>query len=343
MFLNALAVSQASSLASHRKQKIEEGKSINIKDDLSKQGWCAVEIPPQTGKLVVVTGAASGLGYEIALALAQGCADVIVAGRNEARGREAAGRIRLLAPRALVRFEKLDLAELESVNAFARRLVTAGRPLDLLVNNAGVMALPKRRVTADGFEMQLGTNYLGHFALTGLLLPLLRLSRRPRVVQVSSLAHRFGKIHFDNLHGERKYRPWSAYSQSKLAALLFAGELQRRSDANGWGLLSSAVHPGYAQTNLVANGPGGRSVLSLLNRSVGRMVSQSAADGAQPALFAAVSASAQPGGFYGPGGLFELGGSPRVARASSQARDRAVARRLWQVAEELTGVVWPVE
>jgi NAD(P)-dependent dehydrogenase (short-subunit alcohol dehydrogenase family) len=159
-------------------------------------------MPPQTGKQVVVTGATGGLGYEIALGLAQGCADVVVGGRNEAKGREAAAKIRALAPQALVRFEKLDLADLASVSAFARRIAAVGRPLDLLVNNAGVMALPVRRVTADGFEMQLGTNYLGHFALTGLLLPLLRASRHPRVVQVSSLAHRFGQIRFDNLHGE---------------------------------------------------------------------------------------------------------------------------------------------
>jgi NAD(P)-dependent dehydrogenase (short-subunit alcohol dehydrogenase family) len=289
---------------------------------------------------VVVTGATGGLGYEIALALAQGCADVIVAARNESKGREAAARIRSLAPRSLVRFEKLDLAEQASVAAFARRLLTAGRPLDLLVNNAGVMALPTRRVTADGFEMQFATNYLGHFALTGRLLPLLCSSRSPRVVQVSSLAHRLGKIRFDNLHGEHGYRPWTAYSQSKLASLLFAKELQRRSDAFGWGLLSSAVHPGYAQTDLFANGLGARSLLSFLSRRLGRLVSQSAADGAQPALYAAASEGARPGQFYGPSGLFELAGPAAAARVSRQARDEAVARMLWQVSEKLTGVEW---
>jgi NAD(P)-dependent dehydrogenase (short-subunit alcohol dehydrogenase family) len=291
----------------------------------------------------VVTGATGGLGYEIALALAQGCADVVVAARNEARGREAAAKIRILAPRALVRFEKLDLAELASVSAFARRLAALDRPLDLLVNSAGVMGLPRRRVTADGFEMQLGTNYLGHFALTGLLLPLLRASRRPRVVQVSSLAHRFGHIRFDNLNGERRYRPWQAYLQSKLATVLFARELQRRSDRHHWGLLSSAVHPGCAQTNLFANSLGRGSVLALLYKSLGRMVSQSAADGAQPALFAAVSDSAAPGGFYGPDGLFEFSGRPAHAHVASRARDVDVARRLWEVSEELTGVRWPAE
>jgi NAD(P)-dependent dehydrogenase (short-subunit alcohol dehydrogenase family) len=290
---------------------------------------------------VVVTGATGGLGYEIALALAQGCADVIVAGRNASKGREAAARIRLLAPRSLVRFEQLDLAEQGSVAGFARRMIAAGRPLDLLMNNAGVMALPKRQVTSDGFEKQFATNYLGHFALSGRLLPLLRLSRSPRVVQVSSLAHRLGKIRFDNLHGERSYGPWEAYFQSKLASLLFAQELQRRSDAHGWRLLSSAVHPGYAQTDLVANGLGARSVLALLSRSLGRLLSQSAAEGAQPALYAAASASAQPGQFYGPGGLFELSGSPAEAHVSTLARDEAVAGELWQVSERLTGVQWP--
>jgi NAD(P)-dependent dehydrogenase (short-subunit alcohol dehydrogenase family) len=160
-------------------------------------------------------------------------------------------------------------------------------------------------------------------------------------VQVSSLAHRLGKIRFDNLHGERSYGPWEAYFQSKLASLLFAQELQRRSDAHGWRLLSSAVHPGYAQTDLVANGLGARSVLALLSRSLGRLLSQSAAEGAQPALYAAASASAQPGQFYGPGGLFELSGSPAEAHVSTLARDEAVAGELWQVSERLTGVQWP--
>jgi NAD(P)-dependent dehydrogenase (short-subunit alcohol dehydrogenase family) len=191
--------------------------------------------------------------------------------------------------------------------------------------------------------MQLGTNYLGHFALTGRLLPLLSKSRSPRVVQVSSLAHRFGRIRFDDIHGERRYSPWQAYAQSKLAALLFARELQRQSDAHGWGLHSTGVHPGFARTNLIANGPGQGSAVSLLSRSVGRLISQSAADGALPALFAAASADAQPGGFYGPGGLFGLTGLPVAVNASKRAHDMEVARRLWQVSESLTGVQWPAK
>ena len=288
-----------------------------------------------------MTGATGGLGFEIALGLAKGCADVIVSGRNEAKGRAAAGKIRSLAPKALVRFEKLDVADLASVATFAGRLDAEERPLDLLVNNAGVMALPQRRITAEGFEMQFATNYLGHFALTGLLLPLLRKSRSPRVVQMSSVVHRRGRIRFDDLQSELRYRPWGAYCQSKLAMLMFSRELQRLSDAHQWGLLSTAVHPGFSQTSLFANGPGARSFISILSRSIGLALSQSAADGALPALFAATATGIQPGGFYGPGGLLELAGPPAEAHVSSRARDEFVAHKLWQVSERLTGVRWP--
>jgi len=310
---------------------------------MRSMGLGAEQVPPQAGRLAVVTGATGGIGYEIALALAQGCADVIVAGRNEARGRGVAGKIRSLAPRSLVRFEKLDLSELASVKAFANRLAAQGRPVDLLLNNAGVMALPSRQVTSDGFEMQFATNYLGHFALTALLLPLLRLNRGSRVVTVSSVVHRLGKICFEDLQGKHRYRPWTAYFQSKLAALLFARELQDQSDTHGWGLLSCAVHPGYAQTGLIANGTGRASLLSLLSRSFGRILSQSAAEGAWSALFAAVSEEAEPGGFYGPGGLFEFAGPPASAYVSMRARDHAVARELWRISSQLAGVSWPAD
>ena len=291
--------------------------------------------------MAVVTGATGGLGYELALALAQGCADVVLAGRDESKGRAAENQIRLLAPNALVRFEKLDLARLSSVATFAGRLRSSGRPVDILVNNAGVMALPKRLLTVDGFEMQLGTNYLGHFALTALLLPLLRDGRTRRVVQMSSLAHRFGEIRFDDLQGERSYSPWGAYAQSKLASLLFARELQRQSDAHGWNLLSSAVHPGFARTNLIANGPGTRSAAARLSRWLGRALGQSAESGAQAAVFAATSDDVQPGGFYGPAGMLELTGPPMAAHVAKRAMQEDVAARLWQVSEQLTGVRWP--
>jgi NAD(P)-dependent dehydrogenase (short-subunit alcohol dehydrogenase family) len=321
---------------------VEEGRSIGIQENTLLEGSIAGSMPPQTGRLAVVTGGTGGLGYEIALSLARGGADVVIAGRDDAKGRAAAARIRTLAPKALVRFEKLDLAELASVAAFAGRLAATSQSVDLLINNAGVMALPERRVTADGFEMQLGINYLGHFALTGHLFPLLRRSRFARVVQMSSLAHRLGKIYFDDLQAEHGYGPWKAYCQSKLATLLFARELQWQSAARGWGLLSVAAHPGYAQTDLFVNGRGAKSALARLSGSLGKVVSQSAADGAMPALFAATSANVEPGGFYGPGGFFELAGPPRPAHASKRALDPAVAQKLWKVSQQLTGVKWSV-
>jgi NAD(P)-dependent dehydrogenase (short-subunit alcohol dehydrogenase family) len=322
---------------------LEAKRRLRTEDEKHKpiQHRILTGVPPQAGRLAVVTGATGGLGFETAVALARASMDVIVAGRNEARGREALRRIRPLAPDALIRFEKLDLADLRSVSAFADRLREAGRAVDLLVNNAGVMALPRRRVTADGFEMQLGSNYLGHFALTGLLLPLVRRSRWPRVVQVSSIAHRCGAIRFHDLHWESGYKPWAAYSQSKLAMLLFAFELQRRSDQHGWGLLSNAAHPGFARTDLIANGPGTRSLLACLSLSLGSVVSQSASDGALPTLFAATSPEVQPAGYYGPRGFFGLRGRPTLSIPARRARDRNVARRLWEVSEQLTGVRFP--
>jgi NAD(P)-dependent dehydrogenase (short-subunit alcohol dehydrogenase family) len=307
------------------------------------EGWITGEVSPHAGRFAIVTGSGSGLGYEIALALARKCIDVVIAEFDEGKGRAAAAKIRSLAPKALVRFEKLDLADLSSVGAFAGRMASAGRAVDLLVNNAGVMALPKRSVTADGFEMQFGTNYLGHFALTLQLLPLLRMSKSPRVVQVSSLAYRYGKIRFDNLQAQQDYKPWAAYCQSKLALVLFARQLQWQSDAHGWGLLSCAAHPGNAQTELIAESREAISLLSRLSRTVGKIVSQSAADGALPALFAATSEAALPAGFYGPGGLFELTGTPAPANLSKQAKDEAKSHNLWYVSEQLTGVKSPTE
>jgi NAD(P)-dependent dehydrogenase (short-subunit alcohol dehydrogenase family) len=207
--------------------------------------------------------------------------------------------------------------------------------LDLLINNAGVMALPRRQVTADGFEMQLGTNHLGHFALTARLLPLLRLASARRVVSVSSLAHRTGSIDFGDLQGERYYSPWKAYGQSKLACLMFALELQRRSDAAGWKVISIAAHPGFARTNLFSSGPGG--LLSMATDVAAPFFGHSAADGARPILFAATSPEAKPGSYYGPGGFSELRGSPARALIMPQARDTAAAARLWEVSAKLTG------
>src|SRR2546422_6134675 len=214
------------------------------------------EIPSQLGRTAVVTGATGGLGYETALALAKAGSEVILTGRDDQKGQSAIEKISREVTGARVSYERLDLASLASVADFAQRM-HARQSLDLLINNAGVMALPHRQTTADGFEMQFGTNHLGHFALTAQLMPLLRRASGARVVSVSSLAHRTGFIDFDDLQGARVYSPWKAYGQSKLATLMFALELQRRSEAAGWNLISNAAHPGFARTNLFASGPGG--------------------------------------------------------------------------------------
>lgn len=273
--------------------------------------------------------------------MAQAGADVVLTGRDESHGRWILGKIRPLAPASLLRFERLDLADLAAVTDFVRRIERLERPIDLLVNNAGIMALPQRELTADGFEMQLATNYLGHFALTGLLLPLLRSGRETRVVHVSSLAHRSGRINLADLNFEHGYRPMKSYAQSKLAVLMFALELQRRSAAGKWHLMSVAAHPGYARTALFERGPGATSLINKLHRSVGSWLSHSAASGALPLLYAATATKVRPGDYYGPQGIFQLAGSCGVAPVSKRARDKKVAERLWEISEKLTGVVYP--
>ena len=251
-----------------------------------------MEIPSQLGRSAVVTGATGGLGYETALALARAGSEVILTGRDDRKGQSAVEKISHEVSSARVSYERLDLASLASIADFSQRMLSR-QSLDLLINNAGVMALPRRETTADGFEMQFGTNYLGHFALTAGLLPLLRKASEPRIVSVSSLAHRTAFIDFDDLQGARVYSPWKAYGQSKLAMLIFARELQRRSDAAGWNLISSAAHPGFSRTNLFASGPGG--LLSLASDFAAAFLGQSATDGARPILFAATSPKAMPG------------------------------------------------
>jgi NAD(P)-dependent dehydrogenase (short-subunit alcohol dehydrogenase family) len=300
--------------------------------------WSTADIPPLNGKTAVVTGATGGLGYETALALAGAGANVVLTGRNEAKGRDALQAIRRQFPKAEIAYDTLDLANLASVAEFASRYAAAHTSLDLLVNNAGVMALPQRKVTSDGFEMQLGTNYLGHYALTAHLLPSLRQGHQPRVVNLSSLAHRSGAINFGDLQSAKSYSSWKAYCQSKLAMLMFALELQRRSDAAGWGLLSNAAHPGYARTDLIANGPGASGLLWQLSKSLQPLISQSAAEGALPTLFAATSPEAKPAGYYGPNWFYELKGPPVPAKIMPQAKDAASAARLWDVSATLTGV-----
>ncbi|QIG97017.1 MULTISPECIES: SDR family oxidoreductase [unclassified Bradyrhizobium] len=301
-------------------------------------GWSTADIPRQRGRTAVITGATGGLGYETALALARAGANVVLTGRNGAKGQDALARIRAQLPDAAVTYETLDLASLASVADFAARFAASHDALDLLINNAAVMALPKRQVTSDGFGMQFGTNYLGHYALTAHLLPQLRRGQNTRVVNLSSLAHRSGAISFADLQSQRAYVPWRAYCQSKLAMLMFALELQRRSARNGWGIMSNAAHPGYARTELIPNGPGTDSLSWRLGRYLQPLMSHSAAAGALPTLFAATSPAAEPGGYYGPDWFYELKGPPVPARIMPHARDTVVAEQLWDVSAMLTGV-----
>lgn len=298
--------------------------------------WTTADIPKQAGRLVVITGT-GGLGFQDALALARAGADVILAGRNPAKGEAACKEIRAAVPDARVQFEEVDLARLASVTAFAKRLQTKHEKLDLLINNAAVMTPPQRQTTADGFELQFGTNYLGHFALTAQLLPLLQKGDAPRVINLSSVAARQGAIDFANLQAERRYQPMPIYAQSKLASLLFALELQRRSTANGWGITSIAAHPGISRTDLLHNAPGRRS-MSGLARTWLWFLFQPAAQGALPTLYAATAPAAMPGAYYGPDKFNETRGYPTLAKLPSQAQDTAVAARLWEVSEALTGV-----
>ena len=305
--------------------------------------WSIADIPPQTGRRCLITGGAGGLGYETARALAGAGADVILAGRSRDKGCLALDALRRELPSARLQFALLDLADLDSVAAAARALLDEARPLDVLVNNAGVMAPPVRRLTAQGFELQYGTNHLGHVALTAALLPLLRTATAPRVVTVSSIAHRRGRLDFDDLQAARGYRPSCVYAQSKLANLLFAFELQRRSDAGHWGLSSIAAHPGVANTALFGNGPGAKGVLgAFVARVLVPTFGQSAARGALPLLFAATAPDAAPGGYYGPDGGYELRGDVAPAEATSQARDARLAGRLWELSTAQCGARWPV-
>ncbi len=302
--------------------------------------WTTNDIPHLSGRLAIVTGATGGLGLETALVLAGKGAEVVLAARNPDKGAEAERLIRSRHPNAAVRFDLLDLASLASVQAFAERHLAPGRPIDILIDNAGVMALPKRQTTVDGFEMQFGTNYLSHFALVGRLLPLL-IAAKARVVQLSSVAHRSGHIRLDDLNSQTHYSAWPVYQQSKLAMLMFALELQRRSDAHGWGLTSVAAHPGFARTDLIANGHAGKPGLFARGaRLLEAVLSHSAADGALPILMAATLPDPTPGGYYGPTGFQEMKGPPGVAVSKRQARDADVARRLWTESERLTGVTY---
>ncbi len=305
--------------------------------------WTADDLPDLSGKCIVITGANSGIGYEAALQFARKRAEVVLACRSLDKANASVTQIKSAFPHARINAMELDLASLASIRAFAESFRKGRDKLDVLCNNAGVMAIPYRR-TADGFEMQMGTNHFGHFALTGLLLDLLLAAENARVVTVSSGAHRMGSIRFDDLNWEHGYRKWLAYGQSKLANLLFCLELQHRLERAGGRTISVACHPGYAATSLQAAGPrmAGSSTMESLMSVANRLFAQSAAMGALPTLYAAVSPDVRGNDYIGPDGFAEMWGNPTKVKRSSAACDAAVATRLWQVSEQLTSVRYSV-
>ncbi|MEU4405414.1 SDR family oxidoreductase [Streptosporangium sp. NPDC023963] len=302
-----------------------------------------VSVPDLTGKLAVVTGASDGVGLGLAVRLARAGAELVLPVRNPVKGEAAVARVRAAAPGATVSLRELDLASLDSVAALAKRLNAEGRPVDILINNAGVMSPATRHTTADGLELQFGTNHIGHVALAGGILPLLR-AGRARVTTMSSSAARTAKIDWDDLQSERKYSPIRSYGLSKLANLMFGLELDRRSRAGGWGVVSNVAHPGTTLTNLYASGPNlGRerpspleAIMTRLSR-VGLFV-QTVDKGALPALYAATDPRAQGGRFYGPDGFGQFTGGPTELAVYKPARDEAAAARLWDVSERLARI-----
>lgn len=295
-------------------------------------------MPDQDGRHVLITGATGGIGFEAAAQLAARGADLCLLGRNAARGEAALANIRTRHRNANVEFALVDMASLAAIRNFADRFLSSAPVIDVLVNNAGVMAIPRRTLTPEGFEMQFGTNYLGHFALTALLIPALLRSLSPRVVTVASLAHRSAQLDFNDLQSAKQYDPLVAYRRSKLADLMFALELHRRASAAGSRLKSIAVHPGLAMTGILSRAG---TLARLMMMAVGHLVTQSAARGALPTLYGATSPEAVSGGYYGPDGLGEMWGHPAPARIASQAADPVAGARLWNVSEELTRVHFP--
>jgi NAD(P)-dependent dehydrogenase (short-subunit alcohol dehydrogenase family) len=310
--------------------------SSNEKHSKITANWTSSDTPPQNGRSAVITGT-GGIGFQNALEIARAGGEVIIAGRNPQKGKDAIAKIRAEIPSAHVRFEVLDLADLQSVADFGARLRSQRDNLDLLINNAAVMMPPERKETSDGFELQFATNYLGHFALTAHLLPLLRNGKDSRVVTLSSIAARSGAIDFDDLQSNLSYRPMRAYAQTKLACLMFALELQRRSTENGWGLSSIGAHPGISRTELIYNGSGRKSLHGFA-RTLLWFLFQPASQGALPSLFAATSPQAEGGKYYGPDGLAETRGAPAVAIIPKQAQDLDASSQLWEVSERLTHV-----
>jgi NAD(P)-dependent dehydrogenase (short-subunit alcohol dehydrogenase family) len=297
--------------------------------------WNESSIPAQDGRTVVITGANSGLGLEAARMLAQHGARVVMTARDQAKGAAALATVKAAAPGAQVETRVLDLADLDSVRAFANGLLDDKVPVDVLLNNAGVMMTPQR-TTKQGFELQFGTNHLGHFALTGLLFDALKAGNDPRVVTVSSGLHKAGSIDFDDLMREKSYTPTAAYAQSKFANILFGLELQRRVEAAGLPVRSLMAHPGYSSTNLQTSGPTGPMKFAMRIGNV--LLAQSAAMGALGEVRAAVDPGVAGGQYYGPTGLAENRGHPGLVLPKKEAQDPEAARKLWEASEELTGV-----
>lgn len=292
----------------------------------------------------VVTGANSGIGYHTALQLARSGRSVILACRNQDKATDAMKRILSEVPEAQVTTSDLDLSSLDSIRNFAKLMRSNLQGLDLLVNNAAIMALPERRLSKDGYEMQFATNHLGHFALTAELFPLLLKGCAPRIITVSSIAHRYGTIDFSNLQADRDYEGWRAYGASKLANLLFAFELARRVRAAGLSLLSLAAHPGVAKTNILASGPQmGKKVLrTYVSEFFSQFLGQTDAQGAQPIIHACIDSAVQNGDYFGPDGFMEISGRPTRVQAKPLARDEELARKLWASSESLTGLSLPI-
>ena len=306
----------------------------------AKQKWTAADVPDQSGRVAIVTGANTGIGYGAAAVLAGKGAHVVLAVRNLDKGNDAKARITAASPNAVVTVQELDLTSLDNIRTAADALRAAHPRIDLLINNAGVMYTDKAS-TKDGFELQFGTNHLGHFALTGRLLDNMLGVDGSRVVTVSSVGHRIrARIHFEDLQLERNYDRVVAYGQSKLANLLFTYELARRLKAKGAPTIATAAHPGAADTDLLRNMPGGIRQVSQFFWST--LIAQNADMGAEPTLRAATDPGAQNAEYYGPGGLGEQRGHPKVVKSSAQSHDEDIQRRLWSVSEELTGVTYPV-
>ena len=304
--------------------------------------WTASKIPQRTDGLAVITGSTEGIGFQDALTLTSVGWQVIILGRNAQKGADALARIQERNPNARVGFEKMDLADLSSIQSFTAKMNARGQAIDLLINNAGVMTPPDRLETADGFELQFGTNHIGHFALTARLLPLLLKSSGARVVTVSSIANRAGQINFEDLQSETAYDAAKAYSQSKLANLMFALELQRRCEANGWSIMSLAAHPGVSRTNLLISGAGRWSIPGMA-RTFLPFLFQPAAQGALPTLYAATSPDARGGIYYGPNRLSETRGMPGIAKIPSNAENREVSKKLWETSSRLAKVSFHAE